>query len=55
MQVIKLSPFTDDMIIHIENPKKIHLEVIRANKHTQQLCSLQYSHTNSDVFLYTSN
>ena len=48
---VKPSPFTDDLILYIERFQK---KAIRANK-TQPICRVQYQHTVSVVFLYTSS
>ena len=35
---VKLSLFADDMILYIENPKRIHWKTVRSNQQLQQSC-----------------
>ena len=54
---VKLSLFTEDMILYIENPKE-HTDThttIRANMWTQQVAGYNTNIQKSVVFLHTSN
>ena len=52
---VKLSLFSDDMILHIENPKEATRKLLELTNEFSKVADIKSTHRNPLHFLYTNN
>ena len=52
---VKLSPFSDDMILHIENPKEAIRKLLKLTNEFSKVAGYKINTLKSLAFLYTNN
>ena len=55
LQTVKLSLFADDMILHIENPKRSYQQLLELINECSKVVGYKINAQKSLVFLYTDN